>query len=239
MADYIPSNDAGVLSYASNFSTIVTASAVALGLTTSQATTLSGLVLSYSTSLTASSDPSTRGPAAVLAKDTARRTLVAYLRTLARIIQANPAVTNAQRFDLGLPARGTLPSPIPAPGEAPDVDVKSVSGRTILIRIHRASGSRRGKPYGVAGANVYSHVGATPPVSIVDWTYEGHVSRPNNVEVVLPADVAGGSTVWLCASWFNPRGQAGATSAPVSTNIPGGITAMPPVPGEEPLAEAA
>jgi hypothetical protein len=197
------------------------------------------LVLSYSTSLTASSDPSTRGPAAVLAKDTAKRTLVAYIRQLARIVQANPAVTNTQRFDLGLPARGTLPSPIPAPAEAPDVDVKRVGGRTILIRIHRATGSRRGKPAGVAGANVYSHVGATPPASLVDWTYEGHVSRPNNVEVVLPADVAGGSTVWLCASWFNPRGQAGPTSAPVSTNIPGGITEMPPIPGEEPLADAA
>lgn len=239
MADYIPSSDAGVLSFASNFSTIVTAAPVPLGLSAGQATTLSGLVASYSASLTASTDPSTRGPAAVLQKSTDRRSLVAYLRQLARIVQANPAVSNTQRFDLGLPARGTLPSPIPAPGEAPDVDVRSVSGRTIMIRIHRSTGSRRGKPYGVAGANVYSHVGPTPPVSIVDWTYEGHVSRPNRVEVVLPAEVAGGSTVWLCANWFNPRGQAGPTSAPVSTNIPGGITEMPPIPGEEPLADAA
>jgi hypothetical protein len=197
------------------------------------------LVSGYSGSLTASTDPSTRGPAAVFLKDTKKRTLTANLRLLARIIQANPSVTNAQRFDLGLPIRDTIPSSIPAPGEAPDVDVKSVSGRTILIRVHRSTGSRRGKPAGVAGVNVYSHVGPTPPASLVDWTYVGHVSRPNNVEVVLPAGVPGGSTVWLCASWFNPRGQAGPTSAPVSTNIPGGITAMPPIPGEEPLAEAA
>jgi hypothetical protein len=147
-------------------------------------------------------------------------------------------VTNDQRFSLGLPIR-RVPSPIPQPGEAPDVDVKSVSGRTIICRIHRATGSRRGKPPGVAGANVYSHVGPTPPASLNDWTLEGHASRPNAVEIVLPADVPGGSTVWICANWYNPRGQAGPTSAPVSTNIPGGVTAMPPVPGEEPLAEAA
>jgi hypothetical protein len=238
MADFIPGTDAGVLSFATNYSTVITANAVALGLTASQATLLATKVSGYSTSLSASTDPSTRGPATVLAKDTARRDLVAYVRTLARIIQANPAVTDAQRFELGLPIR-RVPGSIPPPAEAPDVDVKSVSGRTIMIRIHRSTGSRRGKPDGVAGANVYGHVGATPPASLADWTYEGHVSRPNRVEVVLPADVPGGSTVWLCANWFNPRGQAGATSAPVSTNIPGGITAIPPIPGEEPLAEAA
>jgi hypothetical protein len=238
MADYIPSSDAGVLSFATNYSTIITAGAVGLGLTVLQGTTLAAKVASYSSSLSASTDPSTRGPAAVLLKDTNKRDLVAYMRLLARIIQANPAVTDAQRFSLGLPIH-RLPSPIPAPGEAPDVDVKSVSGRTIVIRIHRSTGTRRGKPEGVAGANVYSHVGATPPASLVDWTYEGHVSRPSGVEVVLPADVPGGSTVWICANWFNPRGQAGPTSAPVSTNIPGGITAIPPIPGEEPLAEAA
>ena len=87
-SDYIPSTDAGVLSFASNFSTIVTAAPLPLGLTTSQATSLAGFVTSYSTSLTAATDPSTRGPAAVLAKDTAKRTLVAYLRTLARIVHA-------------------------------------------------------------------------------------------------------------------------------------------------------
>jgi hypothetical protein len=108
-----------------------------------------------------------------------------------------------------------------------------------MVRIHRDTGTRRGKPPGVAGANVYSHVGPTPPVSLNDWTLEGHASRTNKVEIVLPADVAGGSTVWVCASWYNPRGMAGATSAPVSTNIPGGVISMPPVPGEMPLTEAA
>ena len=238
MADFIGDTDAGVLAFATNFSTVVTAGPVPLGLTAPQATALAALVTAYSNALTAAIDPGTRGPATVLAKDTARRNLIANIRLLARIVQANPAVTNAQRFTLGLPIR-QAPSPIPQPGEAPDVDVKSVSGRTIVCRIHRSTGSRRGKPPGVAGANVYSHVGATPPASLNDWTLEGHASRPSGVEIVLPADVPGGSTVWICAAWYNPRGQAGPTSAPVSTNIPGGVTAMPPVPGEEPLADAA
>jgi len=238
MADYIPSSDAGVLSFASNYSTIITAAPLPLGLTVLQGTTLAAKVSAYSAALTASSDPSTRGPAAVLSKSEKKRDLVAYVRLLARIIQANPAVTNDQRFGLGLPIR-RVPTPIPPPAQAPDVDVRSVSGRTIKLRIHSATGTRRGKPAGVAGANVYSHVGATPPPSLADWTLEGHVTRPGNVEIALPADVPGGSTVWLCASWFNPRGQGGPASAPVSTNIPGGVTAMPPVPGEEPLAEAA
>jgi hypothetical protein len=120
-----------------------------------------------------------------------------------------------------------------------NVDIKSVSGRTIKVRVHSSTSTRRGKPAGVAGANVYSHVGPTPPPSLNDWTLEGHANRPSAVEIALPADVPGGSMVWICANWYNPRGQAGPTSAPVSTNIPGGVTAMPPVPGETPLAEAA
>jgi hypothetical protein len=238
MADFIPSSDAGVLSFGTNFSTLVTAGPLPLGLTALQATTLAGYLASYAASLTASTDPGTRGPAAVLQKDLSRRILIANIRLLARIIQANPAVSDTQRFDLGLPIR-QMPAPIPPPGEAPDVDVKSVSGRTITARIHRDTGTRRGKPPGVAGANVYSFVGTTPPASLNDWKLEGHASRTNRIEVVLPAEVPGGSTVWLCASWYNPRGQAGPTSAPVSTNIPGGVTFMPPVPGETPLAEAA
>lgn len=238
MADFIGDTDAGILAFASNFSSVITLAPLPLGLTVLQATALAALVSNYSAALTASTDPGTRGPAAVLSKEEKKRLLISNIRLLARIVQANPAVSNDQRFSLGLPIR-RVPGSIPAPAEAPDVDIKSVSGRTIKCRVHSSTSTRRGKPAGVAGFNIYSHVGATPPSSLVDWTLEGHASRPSKVEIALPADTAPGATVWICANWYNPRGQAGPTSAPVSTNIPGGVTAMPPVPGEEPLAEAA
>src|SRR5690348_2227582 len=54
MADFIGRTDAGELSFATNFSTLITAGPVPLGLTALQATTLAGYLASYSASLTAS-----------------------------------------------------------------------------------------------------------------------------------------------------------------------------------------
>jgi hypothetical protein len=42
------------------------------------------------------------------------------------------------------------------------------------------------------------------------------------VDVLFPATVASGATVWLSAFWFNPRKQPGPACDPVSANLPGG-----------------
>ena len=81
--------------------------------------------------------------------------------------------------------------------------------------------TRRGKPLGVAGASVFSFVGPTAPAELAAWKFEGNTTR-TRVDVLFPADTPPGSKIWVCAFWFNPRAQAGPTSAPVSTNLPGG-----------------
>jgi hypothetical protein len=160
----------------------------------------------------------------VLAKDTARRDLVAYCRLLARIIQGTLTVTNAQRYALGLTVRDVISTPIPAPSSPPDIDIVSTTRRTVRIRLHdSASSTRRGRPPGVAGASVFSHVGPTPPPALPDWRFEGNITR-TKVDVVFDADVASGATVWIAAFWFNTKTQAGPTSSPISTNVPRGLT---------------
>lgn len=137
-------------------------------------------------------------------------------------MQANPSVTGQQKSSLGLTVRDVEPTPINPPADAPTLDVLSAVGRSVKVRLHdSANPTRRGKPAGVAGASLFTCVGATPPADISGWTFQGNTSR-TTADVQFPAEVPAGATVWLTAFWFNPRAQNGPTCAPVSTNLPGG-----------------
>jgi hypothetical protein len=220
--DFIPAADADLLAWSDNFSQMITATPTAFGLTAANATTLQTRQSAYATAFEAATDPATRGGSTVLAKDIARADLVSYCRALARAVQGTLTVTNQQRFDLGLTVRDTEPSPIPPPANAPGLDVVSVAGNSARIRLHdTANPSRRGKPLGVAGASVFSFVGAAAPAELSQWKFEGNTTR-TTVIVDFPAQTPPGAKVWFTAFWFNPRAQGGPTTTPVGTNIPGG-----------------
>jgi hypothetical protein len=134
-------------------------------------------------------------------------------------------VTDAQKLALGLSVRNA-PSPIPPPAVAPGLDVLSVSGFTVDIKLHDASVSgKRGKPPGVSGASVFTHVGETAPADLGAWQFEGNTGQ-TKLSVPFPNTLAAGAKVWITAFWFNPRKQSGPMCAPVSTNLPGGSVSM-------------
>jgi len=221
-SDYIPKTDLGLLSWGTNYSGLITAGPLPLGLTTLIATTLAGKLAAFEAALSASTSPATRGGATILAKDAARRDLVSYCRLTARAIQGTITVTNAQRYDLGLTVRDTAPSPITPPASAPDIDILSVSGNTVKLRLHDpANPTRRGKPAGVAGLSIFSHVGATPPDTESDWTFEGNWTR-TTLMVAFPEGTPAGARVWFTAFYYNPRAQRGPAATPAGANIPGG-----------------
>jgi hypothetical protein len=221
-SDFLPKRESELLTWSTNFSLKITAAPTDYGLVAAQATAYAALHSTFSAAYLAANDPSTRTPSSIVAKDTAKDALIANARSLARIVQATPTVTDEQKSDLGLTVRDVGPSPINPPADAPGMDIVSAVVRTVKIRLHdSANPTRRGKPAGVAGASVFSYVGATPPAEIASWKFEGNTTR-TVVDVEFAADVASGATVWLCAFWYNPRAQSGPACAPVSTNLPGG-----------------
>ena len=164
----------------------------------------------------------TRSPMNITLKNEAKRAVVANVRMLGRLVQGTASVTPAQKQDLGLNPRDTVPSPIPVPATSPDIDFVSVVGRVVRIRIHdTSSGTRRAKPPGVYSAGVDSYVGPAAPSDPALYKFEGITTR-TLIDVLFPDTVASGATVWLCACWYNPRGQAGFACAPVSTTLQGG-----------------
>ena len=212
--DFVPTRDAQLATFSANFQTLVAANFASYGLTSAQSAAFTSVNSAWLAAYTAASNDGTRTPAAIMTKLEARRTMVQKLRELARIVQAYPGTTNTMRTTLGL----TVPSqrqPIPAPSQSPTIDVKTVVGRTITIRLHNNSASR-GKPAGVDGAAVFSYVGSAPPANIDDWKFEGNTTR-TLINVEFGSSIPAFSQVWLTAFWFNPRGQSGAACEPINT----------------------
>jgi hypothetical protein len=221
--DYLPSREADLVTWSLNFKTRITATPTAFGLVAAQATAYGTLHDAFVTAYNAANNDGTRTPSAIITKDDAKASLEANARLLARIVQATPTVTNTQKSDLGLTVRDVSPAPVPPPAYAPDLDVVSVSGRTVRIRLHDSvSSTRRGRPVGVAGASVFSFVGAAPPVALADWKFEGNTTR-TIIDVVFDDATPNGAAIWLTACWYNPRAQTGPTCTPVTTNVPGGL----------------
>lgn len=222
MADYLPTRESELVTWASNFNTLVQAGAITYGLTPAQALQMGSLYTAFAAAHQTASDPATRSPSNIIAKNTAMKNMVACIRQLARILQANPSLSAQQKSDLGLTVRDVEPSPVNPPASAPMLDVLSAAGRLVKIRLHdSANPARRGRPDGVAGASVFSFVGPTPPAELSAWMFVGNTSR-TGMDVQFDAQVPAGAVVWLTACWFNGKAQNGPACSPVNTNLPGG-----------------
>lgn len=212
--------DADVVTGSANFASLISSGAVSYGLTTAQATAFGTLNTALQSAYSAAIEPSTRTPVTVAAKRAALSGMRASAILLSKIIYATATVTDAQLVGLGLLPRASR-TPVPVPGAAPVVEVSSVSGRLVNVRLHGADSERRGKPFGAVGANVYSYVGEAAPTDPRAYHFEGTTTR-TITQILFPNTVASGATVWLSACWISARGQTGPACTPISFTIQGG-----------------
>ncbi len=223
---YLPIREADLLAWTQAFASLITNDAANYGLTEEQSGAYEALQAAFASAYSVTQNRTTRTPASIESKNTAKEALVADTRRLVRIIQAWPGITNDKRAQLGITIPDTDPSPVPVPEWAPQLDIASVTGRVVKIRLRDAETGKRKKPEGVATATVLSYVGETIPESIREWTFEGNDSRLDT-EVDFEDTVPTGSKVWLTAFWSNRRGESGPACPPVSTHLGFGVTANP------------
>lgn len=118
-APYVPPKDADFANWADNFATLITASPSTYGLDSIAAAAIQAENDAFQLAFTAATNPGTRTPVTVAAKDSARITCQALMRVYASQIRLNPGVTNSDKIDLGLNLPNPIPSPIPAPTSFP------------------------------------------------------------------------------------------------------------------------
>jgi hypothetical protein len=223
--DFLPSREPELVTWVNTFNTLIAAGPTTYGLTAGQATSYGTLATNFVDAYNLANADATRSPSNIIGKNNCKKLLIASTRQLAAIIQAFPGTTNQMRSDLGLTVPQDVISSIPAPSNAPAAEVVKRQGTLVRVKLHDSTGERRGKPKGVQGARIYSHIGATPPVDVNAWAFEGQATR-RFVDIVFPAETAPGTQVWLTACWYNPRGETGPACDPVPTIIAGGGVPM-------------
>lgn len=219
---YLPTIEAELDTWVTGFENQVSQAPTDYGLTNDMVAELTTKATAFRNARQAASVAATRTPQVVAQKNQAKAELIAYVRQLVRLVQATPGITNDVRIALGITPRKEEYAPVPVPANSPDIDVLSVNRLTVRVHLHEASpaggSSRRGKPDGVAGALVYSYVGAEPPESLSAWKFETNTKR-TTVSITFPPTVPAGAKVWITAVWYNPRGQNGPQATPISTSL--------------------
>jgi hypothetical protein len=217
-ANFLPTRDQDLDAWSANFDTRITATPTAFGILASDATAFHALAADFSAKLAAAVNPSTRTRVTVQAKDISRAALKSKARTLAKVINAYPPITNAQRADLGLTVRDGTPSPIPAPTTQPIVNIEGSGGGVSLLRLaDETTPLKKAKPPGVFAALIYTKIDGPAPVTPADAQFSGVATKTLH-SVNLPSGSAG-KTLWVLAQWINERGENGPTSVVTSAMI--------------------
>jgi hypothetical protein len=226
----IPVKDADLVAWGSNFDQKATASPVTYSLTAAQALSFHTLFETFETAydaLTVAREAGIRSVPLTSAKRQARKDFLVVARQLYGFIQdANTStVPNNVKEEIGVTPR-QQPNPIPAPSSAPGIEIETLNGWSVKIRLFDTQTSgRRGKLPGTAGASIFSFVGANPPTDLSEYQFEGNTGKVV-VDLTFPNSLPAGTKVWITAFWFNNRKQSGPMSAPISANLPGGSVSM-------------
>jgi hypothetical protein len=216
-SSYLPSTDVGLRGWARNFSTRVSESGGSLGISSARAEELAQALLDFEQAM-AGVNPGIRCKSSVSVKNTARQRLKILARLIVATINGQPGLSDQERINLGLTVRAKW-SRRSGPADAPIVEVRSVDGHAVRIRVHSAANyEKRARPIDADGASIFTHVGEHEPVTTDDLKFETNISR-TTAEIVLPQSLAPGTKVWIAARWFGSKKQSGPMSQPVSTYI--------------------
>ncbi|MEZ6125726.1 MAG: hypothetical protein R3C49_21480 [Planctomycetaceae bacterium] len=152
-------------------------------------------------------------------KDAALSGLSDELASIARLVKGNDLVTNAMLERLGLAARSTGRTPVPVPTGYPLADVMNTAclEHTLMI-INPDSKTRRAKPAGAVGCEIYVAVSAAVPSREADYRFVALATR--STEVITFEDGQGGQPAHYRLRWVNTKGEAGPLSPVFSATIP-------------------
>jgi hypothetical protein len=220
-ANYLPTREDALSLWAQNFSTLVTAGPILLGLLAGDATALATLVTAYTTTLATSTNPTTRTPTSVMLKNTAKAQLIADIRALVKRIQATLTVTAGQKVSLGITVPDHVRTPVAPPATKPLIAMMNLESLGFSLRLtDEATPAKRSKPVGVDGADVYTFVaaaGTTPPADVLAWNYQGRAQKAD-YNVSFPMSQVG-MIAHIRAKWVTARGLSGPVSDELARTI--------------------
>lgn len=207
--DFIPVKDAELGPFAINMAAAVGDSLTLYGISDAQNVALQNAMNAWTPAFDASLDADAAARAATATKDTARATLVAAIRACNASVQAFPACTDANKEIAGFPVYKTGRTPVPPPTTAPIVisAMPQAALHQVIEFRDQSTPSKRAKPAGVTGAEVWCKVGAPAPVDGTGCTFLGLDTRTPYLAEFDTED--SGKAVWYVLRWVSTTGQPG------------------------------
>ncbi|MEZ6129632.1 MAG: hypothetical protein R3C59_13195 [Planctomycetaceae bacterium] len=110
-------------------------------------------------------------------------------------------------------------TPVPVPHTFPAGSVIATDRlKLTLMYSDVATPTRKAKPYGVRGCEVYVSIADNAPTNPEDYRFAAFSTRPP--ELLKFKSDEGGKTAHILLRWVNTRGETGPWSQPISATIP-------------------
>jgi hypothetical protein len=148
------------------------------------------------------------------AKKAAKKAIRAFVNQYLRF----PPVTDEDRKAMGIPNHDAHPSPIPVPGDIPEVDVQTPLPRVLRFRFRRVGMKRWGKPRDVHGMELVWIIADTPPAEVEELVHSAFATR-SPLELTFKESERG-KRVYFAARWETGTVKKGKFSAIYSAIIP-------------------
>ena len=218
MPDYIPAADAQFHAWQNNFIVYVNAHLIDLGLDAADVVDLNANAATWTTDYPAHTAAQTAARGAREAKDHARDAFQDTIRPLVRRLQASPDVDDAERAAMGItvPDREGAPEGPPKSRPVVTVDTSQRLQHTIAFA-DEATPTRKAKPAGVLGAEIWVKIGDPPPTDPKELSFLSTDTRTPYV-AHFNGDTAG-QTAHYMLRWVNTTGEKGPWSETASATI--------------------
>jgi hypothetical protein len=217
---FVPAKDAQFKNWLSNFVTVASGSPADYGFTPAQITAITALATEFDNVYTARLEAKNNAKVATDAKNKARRDAAENARLLARLVQANPNVTDAQKTALGVTVPKSGKTPVPVPATQPIGRVDDIEEMMHIMRISDSATNKAAKPDGVDGTEIWMKIvdaGAPQPIDPDELAFVGFATGSKVTRSFEAEDV--GKTAIYRLRYTNTKGQHGPWGPQFSATI--------------------
>jgi hypothetical protein len=152
------------------------------------------------------------------AKNDAKKAAKQALRPFINQYLRFPPVTDEDRTAMGIPNHDPHPTPVPTPGDIPEVEAQTPLPRVLRFRFRRANMKRWGKPKDVHGMELVWLVSGTPPAKLADLVHSAFATR-SPLELTFDEDERG-KRLYYAVRWETGTVKKGKFSEIYSAIIP-------------------
>jgi hypothetical protein len=221
LKDYVPQNDADFNSWQANLVEITEANLIPWGILAADFTTLQTAQTLWNSAYADAEIKTDRSTAEVKAKIEARGAYETALRTFYnQWLAGNTRVStkDRERMELTIKVDSRKPAPVPTTIPIGNVDFSNRLHHEISF-VDSATPTRRAKPEGVHGCEIWTKVDGAAPVKASEVTYLGTATR-SPYKVTFDGDQQG-KIAYYMLRWVNMREEPGLWSSVISATVAG------------------